>query len=102
MQQIRTVIRNMIEISDEEMDKLLFSCIIKKFKRYEVVSRPDVVPNDILFINKGLFRVLIKDSDGTEHTLHFALENQFIADYSAFILKRPSLSPCRQRRKQRP
>ena len=33
---------------------------------------------------------MITDNDGTEHTIHFALENQFIADYAAFILKQPS------------
>ena len=34
---------------------------------------------------------LVTDNDGTEHTIHFALENQFIADYSCFIQKEQSL-----------
>ncbi|MEZ4961873.1 MAG: hypothetical protein R2830_18740 [Saprospiraceae bacterium] len=31
------------------------------------------------------------DNTGTEHTIHFTMENQFIADYSSFILKTPSV-----------
>lgn len=34
---------------------------------------------------------MVSDKGGTEHTIHFALENQFIADYSSFILKQTSL-----------
>ena len=81
----------MIEISDQEFENFLSRCIVKKFKRSEVVSRPNMVPNEIFFVNKGLIRVIVTDKDGTEHSLHFALENQFIADYSAFMLKQPSL-----------
>lgn len=81
----------MIEISDEELGEFLHRCMVKTFKRHEVVSRPHMIPNEIFFINKGLIRVIVTDNNGTEHSLHFALENQFIADYSTFILKQPSL-----------
>jgi signal-transduction protein with cAMP-binding, CBS, and nucleotidyltransferase domain len=91
MQQIVQTIQQMIEISDNELDDFLSRCMIKKFKRYEVVSGPGIVPNEIFFINKGLIRVIVTDNDGVEHSLHFALENQFIADYSAFMLKQSSL-----------
>jgi CRP-like cAMP-binding protein len=35
--------------------------------------------------------VIVHDKEGSEHTIHFALENQFIADYSSFIQQQPSL-----------
>lgn len=91
MEQIKLVIKQMIDISDKEFEDYLGRCIQKTIRRYEVVSRPGVVPNEIFFINKGLIRVIITGNDGVEHSLHFALENQFIADYSAFLLKQPSL-----------
>lgn len=81
----------MIDISDEELNSLLNKCIAEKLKRHEVISRPNIVPNEICFINKGLIRVIVIDNEGIEHSIHFALENQFIADYSAFMLKQPSL-----------
>jgi CRP-like cAMP-binding protein len=73
------------------MEDFLGRCFVKTFKRKEIVSRPNVVPNEVFFINKGLFRIFVIDREGTEHTIHFALENQFIADYSCFIQKTLSI-----------
>ena len=81
----------MISVTEYELNDFLGKAITKTFKRQETVSRPNAIPNEIFFINKGLIRVLITDKEGTEHTLHFALENQFIADYANFMQKQPSL-----------
>ena len=81
----------MIDITDEELNDFLGQTFLKTFKRQETVSRPNAIPNEIFFINKGLIRVIITDNDNTEHTIHFALENQFITDYSCFMQKQPSL-----------
>jgi len=90
MDQIRAVMKQMIHVSEEELNNFLSQAITKTFKRQEIISRPNVVPNEIFFINKGIIRVVIADNEGSEHTIHFALENQFIADYSNFIQKFPS------------
>lgn len=90
MEQIRQVMKQMIAVSEDELNVFLSQSITKTFKRQEILSRPNVVPNEIFFINKGLIRVLITDNVGTEHTVHFALENQFISDYSNFMQKQPS------------
>jgi hypothetical protein len=82
MEQIRQVMQQMIHVSEAELNDFLSQAVIRKFKRHEILSRPNEIPNEIFFINKGLVRVLITDNSGTEHTIHFALENQFIADYS--------------------
>lgn len=91
MEEIKQVMRQMINVSEDELNDFLSGAFTQKFKRQEIVSRPDIIPNEILFINKGLIRVLITDKEGTEHTIHFALENQFIADYSNFIQQQPSI-----------
>jgi signal-transduction protein with cAMP-binding, CBS, and nucleotidyltransferase domain len=91
MEQIRHIIQQMINISEEELNDFLHNTSIKTFKRQEIISHPGIVPNDIFFINNGLIRVLIIDNDGNEHSIHFALENQFIADYSHFIQQKPAL-----------
>lgn len=91
MEAITQAIRQMIAVSDAQLDSFLSMCIDKKLKRYEIVSRPGIIPNEIFFINKGLIRVIITDNEGTEHSIHFAMENQFIADYSSFLLKQASL-----------
>ncbi len=91
MEQIKQVMKQMINVSEDELNDFLNQAVIKTFKRQEILSRPNVIPNEIFFINKGLVRVLITDNEGTEHTIHFALENQFIADYSNFIQGQPSI-----------
>lgn len=95
MEQLVYAMQQMIAVSKSELDTFLSFCILKKFNRHDIVSRPDVIPNEIFFINKGLIRVIVTDKEGNEHSLHFALENQFIADYSAFILKQASLYTLR-------
>lgn len=91
MEQIKEVMRQMINVSEVELNDFLSGASIKTFKRQEVISQPNAIPNEIFFINKGIVRVLISDNEGAEHTIHFALENQFVADYSTFIQKKPSL-----------
>ncbi len=91
MEQIEYAIRQMIRVSENETNDFLKKCFIKTFEKKEVVSRPYVVPNEIFFINKGIFRIFVTDQEGSEHTIHFALENQFISDYSSFILQTPSI-----------
>lgn len=90
MEQIKQVMRQMIQVSEDELNAFLGQAVTKTFKRQTLLSRPDIVPNEIFFINKGLIRVLITDHEGIEHSIHFALENQFIADYSNFIQQQPS------------
>jgi signal-transduction protein with cAMP-binding, CBS, and nucleotidyltransferase domain len=91
MQQFIAAIKQMITIPDEEQQEFTGRCITRTFKRNEMLSRPNAVPNEIFFICKGLVRVIVTDKKGVDHTIHFALENQFIADYSCFMLKKPSL-----------
>jgi CRP-like cAMP-binding protein len=91
MEQIRQLMQQMITISEGELAGFLSPAITRIFKRQETVSRPNAIPNEIFFINRGIIRVLITDNSGTEHTIHFAMENQFIADYSSFIQQKPSM-----------
>lgn len=88
---LRHIIREMIAISPEELNMFLDGCYVKIFSRKELVSAAEVVPQEIYFINQGLLRVIVTDRAGTEHTVHFALENQFIADYSSFIRKQAAI-----------
>lgn len=91
MEQIKETIRSMIEISDEEMDKFLSKTSVRKIKKNQILSKPDIIPTDIYFINSGMLRVTVTDETAVEHTIHFALENQFISDYSSFLMQQKSI-----------
>lgn len=90
MEQLIHTIRQMISISEEELERFLRDCYLKTFRRKERLSEPGKVANDIFFVTKGILRVTITDLGGTEHTIHFALENQFIAEYSSFLQQAPA------------
>ncbi len=92
MSQIKQVIEQMVSISGTELEEFLSKTTVKTFKAQEILNKRDKIANDIYFINKGILRVLITDNDGEEHTIHFALENQFISDYSSFLMKTPSIA----------
>lgn len=91
MEQIRQIIRQLITLSDSELDYLLHDGLRRTYKRQQALSCPGSIPNEIYFINQGIIRVIVTDREGNEHTTHFALENQFIADYASFITRQPSL-----------
>lgn len=80
----------MISISGKEMQGLLKDCFGKVYQPKEFLSQQGKVSNDIFFINRGITRSVITDHSGEEHTIHFALENQFIADYSSFMQRTPA------------
>jgi CRP-like cAMP-binding protein len=92
MNAISQAIKEMISISEQELDDFLTQTSIRLFKPQEILNKPDKITNDIYFINNGILRAVISDREGLEHTIHFALENQFVSDYSSFMLKTPSLS----------
>lgn len=83
--------KQMVNVTEDELNNFLSQATTRKVKRHEILSHPGTIPGEIFFIDKGLVRVLITGNNGTEHTIHFALENQFIADYSNYIQKQPSI-----------
>lgn len=91
MEPFQSVIRQMIPITDEEMNAFLQDLTLRTYAKKALLSRPGKVPDELFFILKGIIRVIVTDHDGVEHTVHFALENQFIADYSSFIQQLPAI-----------
>lgn len=92
MNAISQAIGKMISISEKELNHFLIQTTVRLFKPQEILNKPGKITNDIYFINKGILRTVISDREGIEHTIHFALENQFVSDYSSFMLKTPSMS----------
>jgi len=80
----------MISISDDEANLFLSKCRFQKFQPKDFLGKQGAVCNEIFFIIKGTTRSLIVDPNGEEHTIHFSLENQFICDYTSFMLQTPS------------
>jgi len=80
----------MINVSQEEANIFMSFCYTKSFKKKAILSDDDKFIEEVYFIEKGILRVKIIDIEGKEHTTHFAIENQFIADYNAFLTQEKS------------
>lgn len=90
MLQLQNVLQEMIQISAEELEAFSGLCYPKVFQRKTLLSQEERLITEVYFITKGIIRVKIDDLGGTEHTIHFAIENQFIADYRAFLTRQKS------------
>lgn len=90
MLQLKNVLQQMIQISDEELGAFSELCYERVFKRKALLSQEAKFITEVYFIKKGIIRVKIDDLGGTDHTIHFAIENQFIADYRAFLTQQKS------------
>jgi CRP-like cAMP-binding protein len=86
----RETIRNITTIPDNELNKLLEISHEKKIKKGEFFIKENVIPRDIGFVVKGLFRYFYVDKKGNEFTKGFFPENTFITSYSALIQNRES------------
>lgn len=91
MEVFKEAILQMIQASKDELEIFLDLCYPKSFSKNEIILHPGNIPQEVLFIKSGLIRVIVTDRDGNEHTIHFAMEHQFITDYSSFILQQPAL-----------
>lgn len=90
MKLVEDAIRSMIHISDSDLNTLTSFCFRKTFQKKDLISNDDAFIDEVYFIEKGLLRVKITDIEGKEHTTHFAMEHQFIADYNAFLTGKKS------------
>ena len=80
----------MILLSEDEADVFMGMCYRRTFKKKDILSEDKKIIDEVYFVEKGIIRVKIIDLDGNENTIHFAIENQFIADYRAFLTKEKS------------
>lgn len=91
MQFFTTILRQMIDFSETELTAFLGLCTTQKVKKKTNLTCIGVVPHQIFFIKTGLVRMGIDDTEGNRHSVHFALEGDFICDYACFLQQVPSL-----------
>ena len=87
---LKETLAEMIDFSEEEADGFMQHCFRKSFRKKELLSEDHRFIDEVYFIEQGILRVKIIDLEGKEHTTHFAVEKQFIADYNAFLTGKKS------------
>jgi CRP-like cAMP-binding protein len=78
-------VNGFVEIDFNEWEAFSKHFQFRKYKKHDWLLKSGDMSNDIYFINDGIVRVTIADSEGVEDTIDFASEGQFIADYASYL-----------------
>jgi CRP/FNR family transcriptional regulator len=87
-------------LTKEELNFIAERTTISELKSNTFYLKKDQVQNEMSFLHQGLLRSFYIDDKGSEITIQFIKEGEYIADYSAFITQKPSkfyiqcLEPC--------
>ena len=73
---------------EKELEKMF---IFKKVKKRELLLSANKTVNTLFFVVDGCLRSFYLDEQAREHTLHFAVENAAITDFTALYNNKPSL-----------
>lgn len=90
LENIKKLISNYIEISDEEWIAYASKLYIQQIEKKQTILSQGEICRDVFFVVDGLLRVFFVDDQLEEKTFHFSFENTFSADYESFLKKTPS------------
>ena len=85
MEQLFDYISKRIELTAEIKDFTQSISTIKKLKKGDVLIKENQIVNKTYFVTEGCLRTYVFDNFGKEHTLQFALKNNWISDYIAIF-----------------
>ena len=91
MEQLFDYISKRIDLTDEVKEFTKSISTIKKLKKGDVLIKENQIVNKTYFVLGGCIRSYVFDSAGKEHTLQFALKNDWISDYIAIFNKEKSI-----------
>ena len=84
-QQLADYIKSKIEISEDELDKIINSYRLQFFKKKEYFIKEGVECKFQGFVVGGTFRVYYSDDRGLEHVLYFGFKDWWVGDVAAFM-----------------
>jgi len=87
--QIRQSLQRIKSISSEHIESFLPRFIHQPLKKNDFLLKPGQVSNFMTVVLTGSFRLYRPDESG-DHTLHFFIENEWVADHESFVVQKPS------------
>jgi CRP-like cAMP-binding protein len=83
-------INQKVVLLPEELEVLLSEFKIRKIKKRQFIVQPEFVNKHRTYVLQGAFRAYVVDEKGSEHTIQFAIEDWWIADYNSYIYQTPA------------
>ena len=93
MKQLFDYISKRIDLTEDVKKFTQSVSTVKKLKKGDVLIVENQNVNKTYFVMDGCLRSYVFDSKGKEHTLQFALKNDWISDYIAIFNNEKSLLP---------
>ena len=93
MEDLTSFIENInkkVVLSPDELQILLSEFKIRKVKKRQFIVQPEFVNKQRTYVLQGAFRSYVVDEKGSEHTIQFAIEDWWIADYNSYIYQTPA------------
>ena len=91
MEQLFDYISKRIDLTQEVKEFTKSISTIKKLKKGDVLIKENQIVNKTYFVIDGCLRSYVFDNIGKEHTLQFALKNDWISDYIAIFNNEKSI-----------
>lgn len=83
-------IRQQTEISDEDLAQIQAASVKRTLRKWQPILQDGEVWQINCFIASGCFRLYRYDSNGTDHTLRFGVDNWWISDQESYNHEKPS------------
>jgi CRP-like cAMP-binding protein len=85
MDNLIEAIKQFVPLNNDDIEIINKLFEQKTLKKNESFLKPGVVCDKFAFINNGLFKHSIYDSNGDERIIYFSSDNDFICDYESFV-----------------
>lgn len=93
MEDLTSFIENInqkVVLQPDELEVLLSEFKIRKIKKRQFIVQPEFVNKHRTYVLQGAFRAYVVDGKGSEHTIQFAIEDWWIADYNSYVYQTPA------------
>lgn len=93
MEDLTSFIENInqkVVLLPDELEVLLSEFKIRKVKKRQFIVQPEFVNKHRTYVLQGSFRAYVVDEKGSEHTIQFAIEDWWIADYNSYVYQTPA------------
>lgn len=87
---IRKFFDNQAILTDDEWAFFSSKLIKKNYKKGEIILNEGEIEHYLSFNTKGIVRMFHVKPDGTEISVSFIFENDFISSYGSFVTQSPS------------
>ena len=88
MQNYINHLKNLIDLSDEQIEIISNNITIKKYSRGEMILNAGDYSDDYYFVEEGVIRSYIIDDNGKEHIVQFGTENWLVSDRNSSVCKK--------------